>query len=201
MRIRTNADEVLSKLDAFVSDVRTVAGARAVNKVGQQAQTAGFRRISELYGVGPRTTERYASIRLAGVGERNPEFVLTVKGAGFPLVDLNPIQTRKGVSVRIKGRRHVIPHTFLKRMPNGHLGVFARGAYGGKGLLDATGEAVGRFRFGRSRLPINELRTFAPPNTLREASVIDAMQARAAEQMPVVYAQEVRFATRGGGSR
>jgi hypothetical protein len=201
MRLRTNVDEVFAKLDGFVDAVRSVAGPRAVNKLGAQAQTAGFRRISEVYGIGPRTTERYATVKVASVGAPIPEFVLTLKGNGFPLADLNPTQTRKGVSVRIKGRRYLFPHAFLARMPNGHLGVMARGAYGGKGIADATGESIGRFVLGRSRLPINELRTFGPASTLREASVIDAMQSRVAEQATKVFAQEVRFATQGSGSR
>jgi len=196
IRTRTNTDDVFAAVDAFVDDVAQVAGPRALNKLMDQAQTAGFRRAAAIYGVGVRKIAAIAKVKPARRGDVQVELAMT--GIGFPLVDMPGVrQTKRGVSVLVKGKRQVYPGTFLARMPNGHVGVFARGAYGGKGIRVPTGQSIGRFVLGRSRLPINELRTFGPAELIRNQDVLDEMNRRVAQQAPSVYAQEVRFASRG----
>lgn len=197
VRAKTNEDEVFRQVDAFVDTIRNVAGPRALNKLGDQAQTAFGRAANDEYGIGPRTTAKYTTIRAARPGDLEVE--LTVKGKGFPLIDLGARQTRKGVSVTIKRVRQTFRSTFIATMPNGHQGVFARGAYGGKGgVIRSDRGSIGHFVLGKGRLPINELRTFSPADMLNNPAVRDPVNARLAEQAPKVLAQEVRFATRGG---
>jgi hypothetical protein len=192
--VRTNADEVFAEMDRFIDQARTVAIPRAMNKLIDQAQTAGLRKISDVYGIGPRTMEKYVTTRLATASAL--EASITAKGKGFPLSMFQPRQTRNGVSVRIKDRRVIVPHAFMATMPNGHVGVFARGAYGGKGVLVFTGSTFGRFKFGRRRLPINELYTLSPPDALSNDDVTRAMQDRVDQQAAKVLAQELAFASR-----
>jgi len=118
-----------------------------------------------------------------------------------------PRQTRAGVSVSIKGRRVIIPGAFLATTKSGHVGVFARGAYGAKSrrTLRETG-SFGRFKFGRgervkranrwgsSELPINELFTFGPVESFSNADVTAAVQDRIEEQAAKVLERNLRFA-------
>lgn len=209
LKTRTNVDEVFRDLDAFALEAKTVAAARALNVLEGQATVVGFRKIAELYGVGPRTTEKYASVELATA--TNPEATITVKGPGFPLSAFAPIVvTKRGVSVKLKGRRVLFPGTFMARMPNGHVGVFARGAYAGKGAtaIKVTGR-IGRFVLGRGRrvkrankwgsseLPINELYTSSPADTFANPEVVEAMQDRIEDQAPDVMRRELAAVRRG----
>lgn len=206
--LRSNVDDVFADIGKHIRDVLSIAVPRALNALETQAEIAGFRTIADKYGIGPRTTEKYASAKLATSAD--PEVALIVKGKGFPLVVFRPIQTKHGVSVVIKGRRVLFPHTFLARMPSGHLGVFARGAYGGKGatVIRETGR-IGRFVLGRgkrvrrankwgsSELPINELYGSSPADMLSDQDVIDAISERIDEQAAKIIEREIAAMKRG----
>lgn len=179
-------------MDAFVRDAHGVGMARALNRLRDQAQVAGLRKVSEVYGIGPRTTEKYVSIDLASPDTL--EASINAKGAGFPLYALQPRQTRAGVSVRIKGRRVTVPHAFIATMKSGHIGVFARGAYGGRGRDIRASGTFGRFTFGKRRLPINELYSFGPAEAMSNPDVVAAMEDRVDEQAAKVIESEIRFA-------
>lgn len=211
--VATNVDEVVRSLVGF-SLAATRARSRIVNRLTEQAQVAGLREISRTYGVGPRSFERYVTTRLAR--EDEAEASISAKGIGLPVYLFEPRPTSKGVSVRIKGRRFVIPHSFVARMTSGRIGVFARGVYGGRGAGGRlTGETFGRFAYirgsrkvsgtrrdgkgaKRSGLPINELYTFAPADALANQAVVAAMSDRVAEQLDKVARQELNFAFRSG---
>lgn len=194
--LRTNADKVFADLDAYAQAIHEVAAPRAANKLAEQAQTAGLREINRVYSIGPRVMERYVTTKLAGNGVFKA--TLTAIGRGFPVYVFKARQTKAGVTAQIKGRRVLFKHAFIAQMPNGHVGVFARGGYGGKGSgFRGTGEAQGRFKFGRGRLPIQELYTLSPPDAFGNPDVVQAMQDRVQEQAPKVLSQEIRFATRG----
>ena len=194
VKLKTNVDQVLSELDGFVDDVLQVAAPRALNKLRDQAKTAGFRKLAELYDIGPRTMDKYATLTFAKPGDL--EATINVKGKGFPLAVFKPRQTALGVSIQIKGGRTIIPHSFLAKMPSGHVGVFARGTYGAS-FRFSKGRAR-RVRRGRwTELPIRELFTFGPAKAFANPDVVDAMQSRVDEQAGKVLKQEIRFAARG----
>ena len=194
MKATSNLDAVLGDLDGFVDDVVNTAAPRTLNRLRDQAKTAGFRKLAELYDVGPRTMDKYASVTFASPSDLQAS--INVKGKGFPLYVFAPRQTKTGVSLKIKGKRVVIPHTFLAKMPNGHIGVFARGAYGARFRVSKGGKDT-RVRRGRwTELPIRELFTFGPAKAFGNPDVVDAMQARADEQAAKLLKQEIRFASR-----
>ncbi len=197
LSVKHNLDEVLDKLDAWASSVVEVAAPRALNKLLDQAQVAGLRKVNDIYRIGPRTFEKYARVSFAVPGQL--EASITVRGAGFPLYLFNPRQVRGkggGVRVTLKGRSVFIPHAFIAKMRSGHVGVFARGAYGGKGKNVSTGESFGKFQFGRKRYSINELFTFSAPGAFSNPDVTEAMNERVFEQYGSVINQEIRFASR-----
>lgn len=189
--VRSNAAEVLDELDAFVGDTRQ-AMRIAASRLRDQAQTVGLRKINEIYRIGPRTMERFVVVRLEDRADGIAASI-SARGKGFPLYLFDPRQTRAGVSVSVKGKRFVIPHTFIARMKSGRVGVFARGAYGAKGLRKPSGKTFGRFAFGVSRLPINELYTLSPPDALANPDVTEAMAKRVEEQAGKVIKAAMRF--------
>lgn len=193
--ISDNADEVFAGIQAFNDAIVSVATPRALNRLRDQASTAGFRVAASLYGINVSTFSQYTTLSYASA--QTLEASINVKGAGFPLYVLKPRQTRAGVTVVIKGKRVLIPHTFIAMMPNGHVGVFARGAYGARSSrqITGTGQSFGKFTFGRKRLPINELFTFTPGEAFDNPEVTKAMDARVANQATAVLQQEIRFAT------
>lgn len=198
LAVRSNVDQVIADIDAFAQRAQSVAVPRALNKLADQAKTAGLRAVNDEYQIGPRAFEKYLTAKIAGASDL--EASLTAKGRGLPLQLFGPRQTKAGVSVRIKGRRIVIPHAFIARLSSGRVGVFARGAYGGKSSkreFRASGQTFGRFRFGRRRLPINELFSFGPAEAFARDRVQDAMTARVEEQYGKVLGQEIRAASRG----
>lgn len=199
MRIsaRANLPEVFAALDTWVADVTKVAAPRALNKLRDQAETAGLRKLASIYGIGPRTMEKYISTTIAKPGDSQCSIIS--RGRGFPLMLFNPRVVRGkggGVSVQVKsGKRFLIPHAFIATMKSGHQGVFARGSYGGKGDVVKAG-TFGRFVFGKRRVPISELFTLTPAGAFSNPDVTAAMTDRVAAQLPIVLAQEIRFATR-----
>lgn len=201
LSVTTNADQVLREIDDYVARLKRAA-TRAVNELAETAKVAGLREISNRYGIGPRAFEKYVTVRLARGEETGAEIV--VRGRGLPLFLFQARQTKRGVSVKLKGRRFVIPHAFIKQMTSGHVGVFARGAYGGKEVLRKSGDRFGRFVFGysrrrrsdRSRFSINELFTFAPPDAFANESVTMAMVDRVEEQLGRVVKRAIAFEVR-----
>jgi hypothetical protein len=205
LALRDNRDQVEQELDAWARAIQDIARPRILNKLRDQAQVAGLRAINDEYRIGPRTMERFVRLTFADAARLEAE--LTVRGKGFPLSMFAPRQTRAGVSVQVKGRRFIVPGSFMARMPTGHVGVFARGSYGGRGLLIREARSFGRFIFGRrvritqprrkrSELPVNELFTLSPPDAFANPDVTDAMNRRLDEQAAKVVEQEIRFATR-----
>lgn len=194
LKTRDNLPEVEADLDALRDRILSVAAPRAINTLQDQAQTAGFREIKQVYDIAPATMDKYTTVKLARAGEL--EASITVKGRGFPLSTFKPVQNRTGVAVTIKGKRVTIPHAFMVARFGQH--VFARGAYGGKGKgVRPTGETFGRFVFGRGRLPINELWTFSPPDCLANPNVKDAMDAKVEESAPKQLKRELSAIARG----
>jgi len=189
LAVTTNVDQVFRDMDAFVARAQQVAIPRALNKLRDQAQVAGLRKINDLYQIGPRTSEKYLRIKLAG--QADLEAAMSMVGSGFPLALFSPIKTPRGVSVKIKGKRFLISHAFQVQQFGSN--VFARGAYAGKGRgLRPSGKHFGRFQFGIGRLPINKLYTFSPADMLANQEVVGAMQDRIEEQVDKVIASEMR---------
>ena len=200
MTSRDNLSQVMADIDSFARSITDVAAPRALNALRDQAQTAGLREIAKVYEIGPRTMEKYVTVKPATGGDLQTE--ITVKGKGFPLSFFRPVPTDRGVRVTVKGRTFVIPHSFMVAKFGKH--VFARGSYGGKYGGTPTGESFGRFVYTKGAtsgpkhgLPISELWSFAPPDTLNNQQVQDAMDAKVEEQGAKVLAREIAAARRG----
>ena len=198
MRVKAkgNADDVLKGLDAFASKVE-LATTRAVNKLIEQAETEGLRKMAALYQIPKGIFAKYMRVRLAA----NGTFVASInaRGQGLPLYLFKPRQIKGrggGTKVTLRGRTFLIQHAFIARMKSGKVGIFARGAYGGKGKQAFTGESFGRFQFGRRRFSINELFTISAPGAFSHTEVTAAMNALVEGKSAAILDREIKFATR-----
>ena len=200
LNVTDNADKAERDLSALYERIVSTALPRTINALLGSAQTAGFRQIAQTYQIPARTMEQYASQQLASAA--NLEASITVKGKGLPLSMFNPRSGPQGVTVTIKGRDVLFPHSFMVPGRFG-LNVFARGAYGGKGVSRPTGESFGRFVFDRGGvgarhgLPINKFYTFAPPDAFDNPVTVQAMQDNTAERAPAQLQRELSAVVRG----
>lgn len=193
--VRTNINDVLADMDGYVSDILDRAAPRALNELRDRAELTGFRAVRDTYDIPLATVKSAAVVKLKPATTGDLEASIDVKGRGFPLMAFRPIQTRAGVSIRIKGVRRTIAHSFLARMPNGHVGVFARGVYGSKFQFR---RGVHKKHGGKwTELPINELYTFGPPDAFSNDAVVTAMQDRVDKDVGSVLKREIRSASRG----
>lgn len=190
---RDNAAQVERDFDRFTEGV-IKAKVRAANALLPKVQKAGFAMVATVYQIKPSTMSQYASTQLASQGDA--EASITVKGKGFPLSEFNPRQGPKGVTVTIKGRDVLFPHSFMVPSRFGR-NVFARGAYGGKGVSKPSGESFGRFAFSTPRLPINKFYSFAPPDAFGNPLVVQAMDDAVAEGMGKQLERELASVARG----
>lgn len=195
MRLTTtdNVAQAEANIDALLARILESALPRAANTLRDQAQTAGYRKINEVYDIPARTMDQYTTLKVSTPNDL--EASITVKGRGFPLSTLRPVQTKQGVTILIKRRRVLVPHAFMVARFGQH--VFARGSYGGKGAVRPTGESFGRFVFGSGRLPISELYSFAPPDCLSNNDVRQTMDDRVEQQAPAVLKRELAAVARG----
>ena len=204
LALNTNIDQVFQEMDAYVDAIKAVAIPRSLNELSDNANVVILREMAKQYGLQQNVLRQYMrQVRATVPG--GVQASVEVFGRGLPLILFSPTPSAptrgkprgKGVTVRIKGKRIFIPHAFIQRMPNGHVGVFVRGAYGGKSSkrgLSLTGESLGRFQLSSSRLPINELYTTSPPTMAGNRNVVEAANARVETQAPVVIARNIRFA-------
>jgi hypothetical protein len=206
LKLSHNGPEVVDAVQEWAQAIVEVAAPRAANALRDQAKTVGLREIARIYGIPVRRFEKYVEIGVAIRGD--PTAYMRVKGRGLPLMLFKPRVIRGrggGVQFTVKGRTHFIPTAFIARIKNASprdpeaqekKGVFARGAYGGKGKQEYTGRRFGKFQFGRRRLVINELFTFSRADAFANDDVQRVMEDRLKEQTSKVLSAQIRFATR-----
>ena len=132
--------------------------ARAINHSLAKGRTQANRSIREEYTI--NAADLRAHLKVVRANRSTLTGYVGASGGPIPLRKFKHRQTAKGVSVEIrKGSSKIIPSAFVQVMPNGSLGVFARGRYQGKGFA---------FRDKRARkkgndLEINQLTSISVP--------------------------------------
>jgi hypothetical protein len=180
LSLKTNLADAERQLDQL-GEAISRAKPRALNRLQSQAQTAGLKRVNEIYQIGPRTMEKYISVKFASPSVL--EAVTQARGRGFALKEFHPVQTPQGVSVLLKGKRVLFPRAFV--VDRFGQNIFSRGHYAAGGFVHTT-----------SRLPIQKLWTFAPSDAFANPEVVAAMDDRVEEQAAKVLQQELSFASK-----
>ncbi len=156
--------EIWSDIKALQKQVRRFgkvgvasANARALNRAADKSKTftgkllqkdynIKARSISNKLKVTPRANRKRQEVALLGHGERLPIYKHS---------KTKPKQGPLGARFNAGGGSAVHPHTFVQRMPSGHVGVFVRThVKGGKrstGMSKKTGKSISK------QLPIREL--------------------------------------------
>ncbi|PXX10765.1 phage tail protein [Paraburkholderia tropica] len=148
--------------------------ARALNKVAAQARNEASREVRAL-GYNMRASAIKKSFRVHGASRNKLAVSLVATGAPIPIINYGARQTAKGVTVRVKNGRKLLPHAFIATMQSGHRGVFQR-----VGRAHRKVKKEGRKAY-MSGLPIRELYGPAIPDALGNDAVEKAM-ARIIEQ-------------------
>lgn len=103
--------------------------ARALNRTAAGVRTAASKEMRTVYAVKAGAVSKSAVKDKAYTNKQN--VAIGYEGRPLPLNAFPYRATAKGVSVTIrKGNKATIQKAFVAIMPNGHVGIYARGYYG-----------------------------------------------------------------------
>lgn len=162
------------------------AEARAINRAISAGRTEESRQIRNTYNI--KAGDLRKNLIIGKANRNNLSGKISAPGKDLPALLFRARQNRRGVSLSVKkGKRKLIRSAFIKQMPSGKKGVFARGKYKGKGSARKF-----HFRHKRARtvgpdLPISELRTVSIPAAGAQPSIRNAVHDRVIE----VYGQRI----------
>lgn len=158
---------------------------RALNHTISKAKTATAQQIRKVYGA--RSSDVKKALKIHRANSRDHAATLIARGRPLPLRAFSPRQTKKGVSIKIKGKRHIIHKAFRATMASGHEGVFARGDY-------SKGKFLFRYKRVRSRghdLPITKLSTTSVPRAMMQRVILDHLNTKIQQDLPTRLAHEL----------
>lgn len=173
--IKQNFPEVQRALDRMSVEVRTKATVSAVNKTMAQAKTQMTRSITAEYALKSAYVRERLQIRRAtfkgGAFNISASLVGTGKRSAN-LIAFGAKQVKKGVSVKIKkvGGRKIITGAFIGNQ----------------------GRTVFK-RVGKSRLPIESVRTIDVPQMFNQRRINAAVVATIKTKFPSVFASEAAY--------
>jgi hypothetical protein len=146
----------------------------AINRTLSVGVTRAKREISKQYTIGPHIVLNHLKIYKANPRQPAIHGMIYSSGRPMPLMGFFPVRTKKGVMVKVKQERKFIRQAFIKRMPSGYVGVFARGKY-----------VNGEFKFRNYRikksgsdLPLTELTTASVSGMLKNNTVLNHISDR-----------------------
>lgn len=152
---------------------------QAINHTIRKAKTATSRDIKKTYGAASKDIKK--NLHIVRANSLDPSAAIIARGSSLPLRAFSPRQNKRGVSVRIRGKRKIIHKAFIAEMTNGHKGVFARGEYG-----------KGKFNFRKKRLKkngndlhINELKTSSVPMMMNNNTILKNVESKMQQDFPV----------------
>jgi hypothetical protein len=111
INVTQTAREFLASVDAFAKRDINRAVAMAINRTADGARVDANREIRSRYKLKVATVNKAFSIKRASADSLTA--IIRVRGQPLNLGNFQPRQTRKGVSVNVKGTRKLIPHAFI----------------------------------------------------------------------------------------
>lgn len=158
---------------------QSLAIARALNRTIRSARTSASKEIRSVWKI--RAKDIKAAQRIKPAKRSALEAAMITTGRPIPLLAFGARQTKKGISVNIAGQRKYFPGAFRATMRSGHVGIFARGVYGGN-----------KFAWRKTRLnkwpqsdsPITELRSLSVPVATRQDVVLRHLSRKVEQDFP-----------------
>jgi hypothetical protein len=190
--VSSNIAEIRRAFPRIAEELQDKALVRALNRTGSTVRTAAVREIRAEY-PGFKAAATRDAMRMRQATREDPAFTLEVRGRRLPLIDFSARQTRRGVSVNIKGRK-VIGRAFIARMKSGHVGVFAR-------VQPDSPKGSPVFRYGPgsrihrrgSDIPITELDTMSVPRAFMQKKIQQSMRRVAVDALVKNYRAELNY--------
>lgn len=156
VNVAPTAREFIAGVEDFQKRSMRRAIAMALNKTGDGARVDASREIRARYKVKVAAVNKAFSIQKATAD--NPTCWVRVRGRPMSLAGFSARQTRRGVTVNVKGVRKFIPHAFIRT------------------LTTKRGDEyeVVFIREGKARLPVKALKTVDMPGlfSLKEINQI-----------------------------
>lgn len=197
MQMDINFETTIKKLRAdfahLSADKFAAAIARSLNRTASSAKTLASREIRKTHKIPARELSKTITIRKASGRDDRLQADVQAEGKPLPAMAFGARQTRKGVTIDVKGSRKLLPGMFILTMKSGHKGVFARvqteGTY-------KDGELLGRRKRVNktgSDLPIGEVKSVGVPRAFSNAAVIKALEAKSHETFPPTLLHELKW--------
>jgi hypothetical protein len=188
------ARERTSQLTKAIEDRATVA---ALNRTATTVRAAGVREIRKEY-PGLRAGAIRDELKILRANRGRLMATVSLRGSRIALIEFSPRQTKKGVSVRIKGQRKLIPHAFIATMDSGLKSVFVR-AYSSKRFNAEFRYGKGsRVRSSGPDTPIAELMSISLPRAFVNKKVQAALKLLARETFIKNFRAELAFRSARG---
>jgi hypothetical protein len=122
----------LARVKALLTGVRNglpKVVTRAINRTATSARSRAVKALAKE--TGRKQKDLRLDVRLLRASWTKWRARLFFDSRGIPLRDLNPRQTRKGVTYAGKDGRTLLARGFIATMPSGYEGVFVRSTRGG----------------------------------------------------------------------
>lgn len=173
--VRSNAKSIIAEIDGLTHGEQRRAIARALNRAAEGVRTDASREIRGTYRVKKATVDKAFSTQRATA--ESLVAIVTVRGRPLSLAGFGARQTRKGVTVNVKGTRKLIPGAFIQR------------------LKDARGDEyeVVFKREGRARYPIKALKTIDVPGVFSRDEIQRIVDAAARGRFEVELPRQIAY--------
>lgn len=174
--VKHNMNSVVLAYQDLADKLVNQATVRALNKTATTVRAEAARKVGKDYNI--RIGAAKSQMLITRATRNSIKAVISVSGRPIPLVEFDARQTRRGVSVKVKGSRKIVGPAFIATMKSGHRGVYLREMVGGK-------------RAGR--LPIKQLFSLSLPVAFSQRQIMDALLASASGRFVETLKQEMRF--------
>jgi hypothetical protein len=173
--VRSNAKAVIAEIDGLLYGGQRRAIARALNRAADGVHTDAALEIRAIYKVKKATVDKAFTTQRATPDSHVA--IVTVRGRPLSLAGFDARQTRKGVTVNVKGTRKLIPGAFIRQ------------------LKDARGDEykVVFIRQGKARYPLKALKTIDVPGIFSTAAVLRAVNAAAFQRFEVELPRQIAY--------
>lgn len=144
--VQSNAKSIIAEIDALTAGGARTAIMRALNRAGDGVRTDVSREIRAGWKVKKATVDKAFNVQRATTASLR--VVVHVSGRPLSLAGFAARQTKKGVTVNVKGQRKLIAHAFIRTL---------------RTLKGDEYEVVFIRERGAARLPIKALKTVDVP--------------------------------------
>ena len=173
--VTSNAAAIMAEIDGLTKGQQRVAIMRALNRAGDGVKTDASREIRQIYRVKKATVDK--SFGISRASAERLQVVVNVSGRPLSLAGFDPKQTRKGVSVNVKGQRKLIPHAFIRTL---------RTKKGDEYDVVFIRTSAGRF-------PIKALKTVDVPGLFGKEQILSIVNRATFERFDVELERQLKY--------